>query len=119
MLYVPAALQLTHGGTFGRHADSGWDNPECAKLILHNLLASHRTQLDTLKSSNGSRSLAEIAVAGLEATDPSQVVDAAIELKEELARTNVPGVGISGHFEPANAHAFSDSVATIVRLPKS
>ena len=61
VLYVANAEVLTDGGFYSQNeAADGWDTPQSAQYILHNLLASHRDALEKLRTKDGSRSLAEV-----------------------------------------------------------
>ena len=61
VLYVANAEVLTDGGFYSQNeAADGWDTPQSAQYILHNLLASHRDALAKLRTRDGTRSLAEV-----------------------------------------------------------
>lgn len=61
VLYVANAEILTDGGFYSQNeAADGWDTPQSAQYILHNLLASHRDALEKLRTKDGTRSLAEV-----------------------------------------------------------
>lgn len=61
VLYVANAEVLTDGGFYSfNEAAGGWDTPQAAQYILHNLLASHKVALAALKTADGARSLAEV-----------------------------------------------------------
>jgi hypothetical protein len=84
-VYVPNAEVLTDGGFFGfNEQKDGYDTPESAKYILHNVLASHKESLSALRMPDGSRSLEDVARAGLEAKDLAGPVDSVLDLIEEL-----------------------------------
>lgn len=52
---------LTDGGFFSyNEAAGGWDTPQSAQLILHNLLASHKDALGAMRTTDGAQSLAEV-----------------------------------------------------------
>ena len=52
---------LTDGGFFSyNEAAGGWDTPQSAQLILHNLLASRKDALGAMRTKDGARSLAEV-----------------------------------------------------------
>lgn len=80
-MYLPNAEVLTRGGTFAYNkSEEAWDTPESGRFILHNVLAAHRGTLEGLRTADGSRSLAELAEAALEATAAAAPVTAALEL---------------------------------------
>ena len=61
VLYVANAEMLTDGGFFSyNEAAGGWDTPQSAQFILHNLLASHKDALGAMRTKDGARSLAEV-----------------------------------------------------------
>ncbi len=61
VLYVANAEVLIDGGFYSfNEAAGGWDTPQAAQYILHNLLASHQDALAALKTADGARSLAEV-----------------------------------------------------------
>ena len=61
VLYVANAEVLTDGGFFSyNEAAGGWDTPQSAQFILHNLLASHRDALGAMRTKDGAQSLAEV-----------------------------------------------------------
>ena len=61
VLYVANAEVLTDGGFFSyNEAAGGWDTPQSAQYILHNLLASHKDALAAMRTKDGARSLAEV-----------------------------------------------------------
>ena len=52
---------LTDGGFYSyNEAAGGWDTPQSAQFILHNLLASHKDALAAMRTKDGARSLAEV-----------------------------------------------------------
>lgn len=64
VLYVANAEMLTDGGFFSyNEAAGGWDTPQSAQFILHNLLASHKDALGAMRTTDGVRSLAEVDAA--------------------------------------------------------
>ena len=65
VLYLPCAMQLSHGGFFARREEGAWDTPESAKLVLHGLVSHHKEWLQRLQTADGSASLAELASRGL------------------------------------------------------
>ena len=66
VLYVANAEVLTDGGFYSSNeAAGGWDTPQAAQYILHNLLASHKDALAALKTADGARSLAEVRLIAL------------------------------------------------------
>lgn len=61
VLYVANAEVLTDGGFYSfNEAAGGWDTPQAAQYILHNLLTSHKDALAASKTADGARSLAEV-----------------------------------------------------------
>ena len=61
VLYIANAEVLTDGGFFSyNEAAGGWDTPQSAQFILHNLLASHMDALGAMQTKDGARSLAEV-----------------------------------------------------------
>ena len=73
------------GGTFAFNEEKdGYDTPESAKYILHNLLVSHGDALGKLRMPDSDRSLAEVAADALEATEPAAAVTAALNVMDEL-----------------------------------
>jgi Mitochondrial ribosomal death-associated protein 3 len=117
VMYIPTASLLTQGGRFYRREvnDGGgeggevessphsldnnntvWDTPEAARFILTAVLNAHSEQLASMpvpfqnKNNNKKiQTLAEVATAALASTDPTEIVEAAITIKDGiLADTN-------------------------------
>ena len=82
---MPQALQLTHGGFFYPTQDSRWDTAECAKLLMHYLLAAHPARADETVSPRSGQSLRQLVEGALKNPEAAQVVDAFLEVKETLA----------------------------------
>lgn len=61
VLYVANAEMLTDGGFYSyNEAAGGWDTPQSAQYILHNLMVSHKDALGDTRTKDGARSLAEV-----------------------------------------------------------
>ena len=85
VMYVPQALQLTHGGFFHSTGDGRWDTAECAKLLLHYLLAAHPARAAEVVSPSSGQSLRQLIEGALKNPEAAQVVDAFLEVKDTLA----------------------------------
>ena len=84
VLYVPCAMQLTHGGFFPQHAEGEWDTPESAKLVLHGLMTHHKGWLERLRMPDGA-TLADMAQRGLDDTQGGEIAtQKALEVKDAL-----------------------------------
>jgi hypothetical protein len=107
VMYIPAASLLTQGGRFYRRETEGededgekesvdqestaltlWDTPEAARHILTAVMNAHADQLATMpavnSTSNKKQTLAEVATAGLASTSPTEIVEAAITVKDGI-----------------------------------
>ncbi len=85
VLYIPGAHQLTSGGFYSRNEGGGWDTQESAKIVLHSVAASHRPQLQQLRTPDG-RPLVDVVDTGLAAGEDEAAasVDAALALLDTL-----------------------------------
>ena len=72
------------GGGFFHPGTTGWDTPDSAQLLLRSLLDMHAPALKQLPSQRGKGDIAAAAEAGLQATDPSVIVDAAVDVLRSL-----------------------------------
>jgi hypothetical protein len=133
VMYIPAASLLTQGGRFYRRenaAENGeeetvdhihssstptvWDTPEAARHILTAVMNAHADQLATMPISTNSsattffenkkfKSLAEVATAGLASADPSEIVEAAISVKDGIL-SNSNGMVVVDEYNALYSH---------------
>lgn len=133
VMYVPAASLLTQGGRFYRrenaaqngeeenvdhtHSSSApivWDTPEAARHILTAVMKAHADQLAImpvptninnryLDKNKSYKSLAEVATSGLASTDPSEIVEAAISVKDGVL-SNSNGMVVVDEYNALYSH---------------
>jgi hypothetical protein len=84
VLYVPSATLLTKGSMYARGEDGMWDTADAAVQLLDAFEGAHQPQAETIRTADGSRTLAELIDAGKATTDPRTAVDAALMLKDAL-----------------------------------
>jgi hypothetical protein len=95
VMYVPQPKQLTHGGFFQKHEASGmWDTAECAKLMMHYLVAGNPIRVDDVISPKSGHSIRQLVEAALKNKEASEVVDTFLEVKAAVAGAPDSLVGV-------------------------
>eukprot|EP00208_Stichococcus_sp_RCC1054_P007658 CAMPEP_0206139160 /NCGR_PEP_ID=MMETSP1473-20131121/4879_1 /ASSEMBLY_ACC=CAM_ASM_001109 /TAXON_ID=1461547 /ORGANISM="Stichococcus sp, Strain RCC1054" /LENGTH=486 /DNA_ID=CAMNT_0053532819 /DNA_START=163 /DNA_END=1620 /DNA_ORIENTATION=- len=94
VVYVPSASIFMSGGFYLKNESNGmWSTPESARLLMRTVEAQHAQQLAEVADPAGGGSLADSMAAGINATDPHEVTEAAVHMLEVLkSQSQVPAL---------------------------